>query len=379
MPHLETLFSHVAQIIKVSGRLITPEHVREADALICRSITRVDKALLKKSSVQFVGTATIGTDHLQLEWLQQQGIGWSNAAGCNAAAVAQYVISGICYWLKHKNNSTEISSAGLVVGIIGAGNVGSELARCLQCLGIEYRLYDPPLERQGDPRHFVSMDEILKCDVISAHVPITREGTDATFHLIDSAFLQRLIPEQLVINAARGEVIDNLALLDYLQNETCADFILDVFENEPAINYQLAERCLVATPHIAGHTLEGKSRGSYMVYQSFCEYFQLDKRVSSDNLFPDRNEFIPENIKVTGSDENTRSLNEVDSLLAIYDIGDDYARLLDCDSTGIEQHFDELRKAYVSAYQTYQGYPRRDYSGWSQSAYFHSLVNQLLN
>ena len=358
MPHIDQLFGEFANITKLSGRDIGASDVKNADALLVRSITNVNRSLLEASKVKFVGTATIGIDHLDTDWLDKNGISWSSAAGCNAAAVAQYVISGICYWLKSKPLK---SLQTLTVGIVGAGNVGSELARCLDILNIQYKLCDPPLKKSGDNRTLHPIDDLLSCDVITFHVPITRSGADKTFHLIDHHLLQQLTSEQLLINAARGEIADNAALTQYLKNDASASVILDVFENEPQINFQLANQCLLSTPHIAGHTLEGKLRGSYLVYLAFCRCFNLPVKTQQSTLFPDNNIFDA-SCRIRSPNQNpNQSQNLRDALLALYDIEKDSRRLLTAEPTNLAEHFDEMRKNYVASFGDT---PRRDYSGW---------------
>ena len=372
MPHLDRLFSSSANITKVSGRNIDKNLLTNADALLCRSITPVNSELLAGSKVKFVGTATIGIDHLDTQWLDSEGIQWVNAAGCNAAAVAQYVISGICVWLiKQRKALSDIQ-----VGIVGAGNVGTELARCLGCLGVSFKLCDPPLQRKGDPREFYAHEELFGCDVITFHVPIMREGQDSTFHMVDDKFLTKLNSDQLIINAARGEVINNTSLTNYLKQKYSADFILDVFENEPTINFELAKQCLSATPHIAGHSLEGKSRGSYMVYEAFCDYFKLSKLVNEKDLFPSSNVLkemsLSENKKLLASEK----LLSLDYLLKIYDIRNDTSRMLKSKATLDGDHFDALRKTYQDYFSND---PRRDYSGWLLEGEFPQAIAKLIN
>jgi len=359
MPHIDRLFGEFANVTKLSGREITSADVKQADALLVRSITKVDQNLLDDSHVKYVGTATIGIDHLDTDWLALNSINWSSAAGCNAAAVAQYVISGICHWLKFHPS---LNLQQLTVGIVGAGNVGTELARCLEILGVKYLLCDPPLERTDDSRVFHSIDKLLDCDVITYHVPITREGIDRTFHLVDKHFLQQLSSEQLLINAARGEVADNDALFDYLKEENSASVILDVFEVEPNVNYELAKLCLLSTPHIAGHTLEGKLRGSYLVYQAFCQCFGLPIAIKQNELFPDINHF----------DGALLDLSAL--LLSLYDIEKDSKRLLSVDKNDIAEHFDQMRKNYVNSFDEL---PRRDYSGWQIENCVEESINLL--
>lgn len=366
MPHIEYLLGDIVQIIRLNGRDISNKDLKNIDGILCRSVTQVDESLLKNTKVRFVGTATIGTDHLDIDWLEKNQIQWSNASGCNAAAVAQYVISGIAFWFKLHKNHLKKQFNQLSVGIVGAGHVGSQLANYLELLGIKYYLCDPPLKKRGDKRHLVSLDKVLDCDVISLHVPLTLEGEDKTFHLINENILNRLSKKQLLINSARGAVIDNRILLDYLKSSHCASVILDVFENEPNICSELVAYCLLATPHIAGHTLEGKSRGSYMVYKAFCHYFNLRIKHSEAELYPPKNVF------------QEFSLDDSDTLLKLYDIHVDSQGLVLAIKEKIKQgsssdivelvekisigkYFDYLRKTYQSKKINQ---PRRDYSGW---------------
>jgi len=345
MPGVEELFDDFAEIVRQDGRLIDNDILRNTDALLCRSITQVNQSLLKNTKVKFVGTATIGIDHLDVNWLESQNISWSNAAGCNASAVAQYVLSAMAYWCKVRSRQIK----NLRVGIVGAGNVGSELARCLEKLGIKYLLCDPPLQSQGDQRPMVSMQAIYDCDVISLHVPMIKGGNYTTKYLVGKTELQKLRNGQLLINASRGAVVENQALNVYLSESNNADIVLDVFENEPNISTKLVDKCLLATPHIAGHTLEGKLRGTWMIYQAFCQYFELELNKKENDLYPQKNEIILKNI-----------LEE--DLLAIYDIRSNAEVLRLNNEESIAVKFDRLRK---NATQLASGKIRRDYSGWT--------------
>ncbi len=348
MPGIDELFGEFAEITYLQGRAINNQLLSDADALLCRSITRVDQTLLQNTKVQFVGTATIGTDHLDIDWLESQQISWANAAGCNAAAVAQYVLSGMAFWCRAKHHDIK----QLKVGIVGAGNVGTELARCFDLLEIQYLLCDPPLESRGDGRSLVSFEEIFKCDVISLHVPITDNGIYPTRHIINQSRLIQLSENQLLINASRGAVVDNQSLTEYLSDTDSstkpASVILDVFENEPNVAMALIDKCFLATPHIAGHTLEGKMRGSWMIYEAFCKVFKIQNIDEESSLYPPMNQI---------------SLNNDDlaeGLVALYDIKSDSDALL-VDSEPMATRFDRLRK---NATQLADGTTRRDYTGW---------------
>lgn len=347
MPGVDKLFGDIANITYINGRKISNSALIEsrADALLCRSITKVNQSLLKNTSVKFVGTATIGTDHLDSNWLNKNAIQWSNAAGCNAAAVAQYVLSAVSYWCLEKSKSlTE-----LTVGIVGAGNVGTELSRCLSYLGVKFLLCDPPLNDAGDPRQFVNLSAIMQCDVVTLHVPLTLEGPHKTQYLMGAKELAQLNNNQLLINASRGAVINNHELEQYLPSANSAQVILDVFENEPNISANLLSMCLLSTPHIAGHTLEGKLRGSWMVYQAFCRSFSVDIQYQESFLYPEKNQL-------------NKPAHDLENLLIqLYDIRLDSNSLKIIPNEHLAGQFDQLRK---NATQLASGITRRDYSGW---------------
>lgn len=343
---IEQLFSDIADITFFNGREISAKNLINADALLCRSITQVNTSLLADSQVKFVGTATIGIDHLDTGWLDKNQIKWSNAAGCNAPAVGQYVLSAVAYWCLQNNKAMK----NLTIGIIGAGNVGSILAQYLDFYGISYKLCDPPLQEQGDPRGLVGFSEVIGCDVITLHVPMIKNGRYSTHYLMSKPVLEKLNQQQLLINASRGAVIHNQDLNEYLKKADSASCILDVYENEPDICLSLTASCLLATPHIAGHTLEGKLRGSWMVYAAFCKAFALPLVKTETDLYPPNNQI------------DLSNLSFEQNLLNIYDISSDSNSLKSIEERELAVKFDQLRK---EATKLSNGYIRRDYSGWT--------------
>ena len=277
-------FSSLAPTVSFRAGGIDNIDLTDVTHLAVRSTTQVNASLLARAPhLQLVATATAGIDHFNIKDLTANGIHYASAAGCNAVAVAEYVISA----LLAAEQDLAMPWSDICVGVVGAGHVGSALSARLTWLGINHKLYDPPLQRAGDQRQFCSFSEILTCDVITLHVPFSRNGQDATEHLINAKVLSQLSPQQLLINASRGEVVHELALLDACDEGRAPRLILDVFQQEPNINNELVDATWLATPHIAGHSVEGKLRGTQQVYETFCRAVGGDASLSmSDFLAP---------------------------------------------------------------------------------------------
>ncbi|GIU46888.1 erythronate-4-phosphate dehydrogenase [Shewanella sairae] len=284
MPYVQQLFGDLGTIETVNGRELTPEQVQEADVLLVRSVTKVNQALLAlNNKLKFVGSATIGTDHIDQEYLASRNIPFSNAPGCNATAVGEFAFIAMLELAQRFNSSLK----GKVVGIVGAGNTGTAVAKCLEAYGIEVLLNDPLLQQSGDPRCFVSLDTLIaKCDVISLHVPITQQGEHKTWYLFDEARLNTLAENTWLLNCCRGEVIDNRALIKFKQHRDDVKVVLDVWEGEPNPMEELVPYIEFCTPHIAGYSLEGKARGTYMLYQKLAEVLKLSVSKEMDTLLP---------------------------------------------------------------------------------------------
>jgi len=265
-------------VVYLRGADISAADVKDADALIVRTRTRCDRQLLSGSSVQFIATATIGFDHLDTVYLQQAGIHWTNCPGCNAASVAQYVECSLLLLEQQRG----LTLRGATIGIVGCGHVGSKVKAVAERLGMHTLVCDPPLQQQlaGIPHPssdtFVPMD-VIECDadVITFHVPLTREGRYATYHLADNAFFCRLARVPYIINTSRGEAIDGTALLYALTTGRVRDAILDVWEGEPRPDPQLLQRVFIGTPHIAGYSADGKVNADNMVIDALCRHFHL--------------------------------------------------------------------------------------------------------
>ena len=282
IPLLDAFFQGFGEIRRVPGRSIDRATVEQADVLLVRSVTNVNRALLEGSKVRFVGTCTIGTDHLDLDYFNRAGIQWSSAPGCNARGVVDYVLGSL-------QTLAEIEGADLnqrTYGVVGAGEVGGRLVKVLKGLGWNVLVCDPPrqIAEDGD---YVSLEQIIEqCDVISLHTPLTKSGNGSTWHLLDRERLNRLKPGAWLINASRGPVVDNAALRDVLLEREDLQAVLDVWEGEPEVDVDLADLCVLATPHIAGYSLDGKQRGTAQIYQAFCAHLGQAPAIELSDLLP---------------------------------------------------------------------------------------------
>ncbi len=282
IPLVDEFFAGFGKIRRMPGRSINRAALENVDVLLVRSVTRVDRELLEGSAVRFVGTCTIGTDHLDLDYFEQAGIEWASAPGCNARGVVDYVLGSLLAL-------SEVCGEALArrrFGVVGAGEVGGRLLEVLRGLGWDVRVCDPPrqVREAGD---FVSLDEILaECDVVSLHTPLTLGGDWPTFHLFDQARLSRLRPGTWLINASRGAVVDNAALRDLLLQRPDLEAVLDVWEGEPQVDVALAGLCRIATPHIAGYSLDGKLRGTAQIYAALCAARGVEPAIELAQLMP---------------------------------------------------------------------------------------------
>ena len=283
MPYAAEFFSELGECEVFSHKTVNADILADADVLLVRSTTKVNQQLLARNKqVQFVATATAGTDHIDKNYLASQNIPFISAGGCNSVAVAEYVLSAMLVMSKRLNWQL----VDKTVGIVGAGYVGSALSRVLTVLGINHKLCDPPLADAGDARDFVSMNDIMQCDVISLHVPWVKDGPYPTQHLFDKARLAALKDSQILINACRGEVINNQAALALFEQGNSLNLVLDVWENEPNINLDLIPHTALATAHIAGHTIEGKARGTEMLYLALCKHLGIQAKKKLSDYLP---------------------------------------------------------------------------------------------
>ncbi|RSD31274.1 4-phosphoerythronate dehydrogenase [Vibrio pectenicida] len=343
MPYAEQLFSQIGEVILKPGRTLIADDLVDIDALMIRSVTRVNETLLAKANkLRFVGTATAGMDHIDKVLLKEKGIFFTAAPGCNKVGVAEYVVSVIMVLAQQHG----FSIFDKTIGIIGAGQVGSYLQQCLEGIGVEVIINDPLKEGAGDSRTFTSLNLLLEqADIISIHTPIVRDGDHPTHHLFNQDVLDKLRADQILINAARGAVIDNAALKTRLYKQDGFIAALDVFEFEPEVDMDLLPLLAFATPHIAGYGLEGKARGTTMIFNRYCEYLNNNLRAHENELLPKAP--VPELVLQRAWDETT--LHNLTQL--IYDVRKDDS--LFRREIGNNGAFDRMRKNY---------WDRREYS-----------------
>ena len=270
LPYVQEYFGRDSEIHKVLGRDMSATDVKDADILLVRAVTNVNEKLLAGSSVKFVGSMTAGADHLDTGWLDQAGISWSSAPGFNAPPVADYVVSAVAALMRRRL----LPHKRLKAAVIGAGFVGTLVIEKLKLLEVDVMVCDPLRSEQEPDFKSTALEDIAGVDLISLHVPLTRDQQYATHHMIDGEFLQRQKPGCTLLNASRGGVVDSEALLEHGAHLT---WCLDVFEDEPAINKAILERAAIATPHIAGYSVQSKVRGMEMLYQYCCEHGLMAK------------------------------------------------------------------------------------------------------
>jgi len=352
IPFLEGALDGVARVEYLPGAEISRAHLRDADALITRTRTLCNRNLLEGTSVRFIASATIGYDHIDTEYCREKGIGWTNAPGCNSSSVEQYVVSTLLWLAVHHG----LDLPSMTLGIVGVGNVGSKVARAATALGMKVLLNDPPRERAEGGDEFTSLEVIKEqSDIITLHVPLNRGGDDNTFHLLDTRFINSLKKGTILINTSRGSVVDESAALEGIRNARLAHVILDVFENEPVLSEDLLEALTLATPHIAGYSLDGKANGTTMSVRAISRFFNLglDQWCPAGIPAPENSEILTD-----ASDANiTELLWEVYS--QCYDVSSDDQRLRSAPGT-----FEKLRGNYpfrrepaAYAVRLFQGYP----------------------
>jgi len=348
IPQGKEAFETFGDVVFSAGREINNKLLKDAEVLIVRSITQVNEDLLRDTNVKFVGTATIGTDHIDKNYLENSGIRFADAAGCNAFSVAEYVLCAINQYLI----TAKKSFSDMTIGVVGCGNVGSKVVKFAKALGMNVLINDPPLDRISPEKKFCSLDEALSADIITFHVPLNKTGIDKTVHLLNETNLEKIKSGAMLINSSRGPVVKNDALLKRLKGKRDLFTVLDVWEGEPKLSEELLYIVNIGTPHIAGYSYEGKMNGTAIIYNKLCDFLGKEKKwepvyppiEKTSFLFDATKNFEEEFNKLTSS---------------VYNVLFDSKNLKD--SLSIEKnlrskYFDDLRRKY---------YIRREFKNYS--------------
>lgn len=320
IPYIQGALEPFAEVVYLPGQKTTAEVVRDADAIITRTRTICNEALLSGSSVKIIASATIGYDHIDTDYCDHAGIKWTNAPGCNAKSVEQYIASAILVMAEKKGWDL----AGKTIGVVGVGNVGSKVAKIAEILGMRVLLNDPPRARQEGETGFVGLDKILEeSDLITLHVPLNQEGSDVTWHMADEQLFARMSRKPVFINSCRGEVVKTSALKQAIVSGQISGAVVDCWENEPNIDLELLGLVDLATPHIAGYSRDGKANGTEMSVQAVSRFLGLGaKNWKAVNV---EKPAVSE-ILIDGTNKSTRQILS-EAILFTYDIREDDARL----------------------------------------------------
>ena len=274
IPYLQGVAEQFGKVVYLPGDHFTKEVIKDKDVLIVRTVTHFDEKLLKGSAVKLICSATIGYDHIDTSYCDANGIAWRTAPGCNARSVEQYVVASLIRMAeKH-----DFDLKDKTIGIVGVGNVGKEVARACELLGMKVLLNDPPREEAEGSDGFVDISTIQKAaDIITFHTPLNKTGRHATYHIGDSDFFEKLSKRPIIINSSRGAVVDNQALKVSLKLGHVSGAIIDTWENEPNIDTELLEMVDIATPHIAGYSADGKWNATMMTLNTINDFFKLNQ------------------------------------------------------------------------------------------------------
>ncbi len=341
IPFLKGALEPFAEMVYAPGNAINKAMLRDADALLIRTRTLCNKALLDNTNVKYIATATIGFDHIDTDYCRAQNIQWSNAPGCNSGSVMQYMASALVRLsLKHNFHFSDKT-----IGIIGYGNVGSKVAKLASALGFKVLINDPPLHRTGKLKDHVPLEQLKKtADIITLHVPLNKEGIDKTLFMVDHAFLASLKSSAILINTSRGNIVDNQQLKAALQNKHIGGAVLDVWENEPQLDKGLLDLVAFATPHIAGYSVDGKANGTAMSVQALSDFFGFGLTNWRPNNIPKPTP----SVLINDGLEKTEQEFFPEIILSTYDILEDDKRLRNSVET-----FEKQRGAYPFRYEFY--------------------------
>ena len=274
IPFANKVFSKFGNINLENGRAINKQKIKDADVLLVRSVTKVDESLLKHTNIKFVGSATSGIDHIDVDYLNKSNISFSYAPGSNANSVAEYVLNSLITINRNVNKPSSLH--GKKVGIIGYGNIGSRVKYLMDVFDVECVLNDPPLFDQTKNQSFVDIEEVLQSDIITLHIPLTKNGKYPTHNLVNDEFLKKLKSNVILINTSRGEVIDEQALISFKKRNPESTLILDVWRDEPNINLDLLQQVFIGTPHIAGYSYDAKIKATEILFYSLQKFYKTN-------------------------------------------------------------------------------------------------------
>jgi len=319
IPYLKGIAEHFDDVTYLDGAAFTREAIKDADTLVVRTVTRFDEKNLKGSNIKLICSATIGYDHIDTEYCDSHGIAWRNAPGCNSGSVMQYVVSSLI--VISRQNGFDLKDK--TIGIVGVGNVGKKVAKACKILGMKVLLNDPPRQREEDNNIFVDLETIKRdADIITFHTPLIKEGKDKTYHLADNSFFQSLKKNPIIINSARGGIVDSAAIKNAIKSKLISGTIIDCWENEPDIDPEYMNIVNIATPHIAGYSADGKANATRMSLESIAEFYNLDKTPIKSIKEPE-----PENSVIDMNDLKSSGNRIFDIILHTYNPMDDFTRL----------------------------------------------------
>ena len=334
IPFLKGALEHYAEVVYIPGKQIKMEMLKDSDALLIRTRTICNENLLKGTSIRFIGTATIGFDHIDTHYCSKNKIIWTNAPGCNSSSVQQYIAAA----LFRISSEHHFSLKDKTLGIIGVGNVGSKVEKFARSVGMNVLLNDPPRARIEGKKNFHSLNTVLSgSDILTVHVPLNIVGEDQTWHLFNEESFKKIKRGAWFLNSSRGEVSDTYSLKNALNSGMLSGAVIDVWENEPNIDLELLQQAFIATPHIAGYSTDGKANGTSMVVNSLTKYFNLP----SENWYP--SDVPPPASPYISIDCNNKSEEEIirEAVIHTYNIDKDNSML----RISI-QNFEKLRGDY---------------------------------
>jgi erythronate-4-phosphate dehydrogenase len=363
IPFVRKAFEPLGNLVTLSGRDMNAITIRDADILIVRSITRVDELLIGKSSVQYIATASTGYDHIDTDYLKVRDIEFFAAAGCNANAVAEYTIVAIAaLCLRYGLRMDEIT-----LGIVGVGRIGMRVAEKAAVLGITTLMNDPPLKDKTGDNMYLPLHSVLgRSDIVTVHVPLITTDVYPTIHMMNENFIGMMKPDALLINTSRGAVVDEHVLLGALTGLKIGNAVLDVWENEPAINVKLLENVAIGTPHIAGHSIDGRVNATVMVYRDLCRFLNVKAAWEPDGL-PEPEQPV---IEIVKNLDPEKTIPEV--LFRAYPIYTDDERMRGISRIKVParaHYFDTIRSQHRS---------RREFNSYRLNGFVNEIADTLI-